>query len=196
MRKSPFYFYLLLIIVVSCTGQNSDRDSWQQPENVMDTIEVKPGMIIGEPGAGEGYFTFKLSHRVGPTGRIYANEIDTDKLETIQKRIKKEGIENITTILGKTEDPLFPQEALDMVVMVNVLHHLDKPIQFFKNIKPSLKKGAGVVIIERDPEKYSQDYDHFLSKDKVKEKIKQVNFKLVRFENFLARDNIYICLPH
>src|SRR5210317_2229391 len=96
--------HLLLIFCFfsfSIFSYSQGRDSWQQPEKVMDVIGVKAGMTIGEPGAGDGYFTFKLSKRVGKSGKIYANDIKEDELEKIRNRCKTEGIKNIKTILGE-----------------------------------------------------------------------------------------------
>jgi ubiquinone/menaquinone biosynthesis C-methylase UbiE len=158
----------------------------------MDVIGVKPGMVIGEAGAGEGYFTFKLSKRVGDTGIIYANDIDEDALEKLQDRYERENIQNIKIVLGKLEDPLFPNNKLDMVIMVYVFHDLEKPVKFIQNVIPYLKPGASLVIIDRDPDKYGGEYDHFYTKEKVLSFMDQTDYKLEKIETFLERDNIYI----
>ena len=72
--------------ISTCTAQDTYRDSWQQPEMVMDTLGIKSGMIIGEAGAGRGYFTFKLAERVGETGKIYANDISRSSLNYLRNR--------------------------------------------------------------------------------------------------------------
>jgi len=171
----------------------SGRDRWQQPEKIMDAVGIKPGMVIGEAGAGRGYFTFKMAQRLGKIGKIYANDIVQRELDYIKDRCKKEGIENIETILGEVEDPLFPKGEMDLVIMVYVFHDLEKPVAFLKNIKPCLKPGAIVVIVDGDPEKQSSR--HFLKKETVLEKIEEANYELVRIETFLPRDSIYICHP-
>ena len=78
--------YLLVITSYACTAHISSRDSWQQPEKIMDTIGVKPGTVIGDVGAGEGYFTFKLAKRVGEHGKIYANDLNEKVLEELSAR--------------------------------------------------------------------------------------------------------------
>lgn len=175
--------------------QEHNRDDWQQPETIMDTIGVKPGMVIGEAGAGRGYFTFKLAKRVGATGIIYANDINEDVLKTIRERCEKEKITNIITILGKEKDPLFPVEAMDLVIMVYVFHDLEQPVPLMQNIKPSLKPGAVVVIVDRDPDRFGQEYHHFMKKEEVVKKIKAAGYEIVKIHTFLARDNIYVCRP-
>jgi ubiquinone/menaquinone biosynthesis C-methylase UbiE len=185
-----------LIFLVACfifSDEWSRRDTWQQPEKVMDLIGVKPGMVIGIAGAGRGYFTFKMAPRVGPTGHIFANEINEKKLNYIKKKYRREKIQNITPIRGLVEDPLFPQGKMDMVFMCYVFHHLEKPVEFMINIKPSLKPNANVVILEQDPSKTGSF--HFLETEVIKKKIKAAGYKIVRIETFLSKDNIFICRP-
>lgn len=196
-RKSFFTLLVIVGLLVPLYGIPSERnrDTWQQPEKVMDAIGVRPGMVIGEAGAGKGYFTFKLARRVGPSGKIYANDIDDDALDTIRERIEDEDIGNIVTVRGEVEDPLFPEGQLDMVFMCYVLHDVSKPEAFLKNLKPYLKPGATLVILERDPGKYASAAGHFWYKEKLLRVVKSVGYKLVRLETFLSRDNLYIFLP-
>ena len=113
MRHAIALFLLLSIIVLA-----NERDAWQQPEKIMDAVGIKEGMVIGEAGAGSGYFTFKLSKRVGESGTIYANDIDDDGLDDIKEKCLEREIQNIKTIKGKIDDPLFPSGELDMIIMM------------------------------------------------------------------------------
>ena len=79
--------------------------------------------------------------------------------------------------------------------MVYVFHDLEKPVKFLKNIKPDLKPEAKVVILDRDPDKYGGEYDHFFKKDELIRKLKLADYKIDKIETFLPRDNIYICSP-
>lgn len=183
---------LLVLFLNLCADQSSRRDKWMQPEKIMDAIGVIPGMVIGEAGAGEGYFTFKLAHRVGNAGRIYANDILERVLGTIRERCERQGITNITTVLGEVEDPLFPESTLDMVVMMAAFHDFEKQVEWLKNVKQYMKSNAGLVIIEKDPDKMERGSSHHMTKDEILETVKQAGYKLVRVEMFLERDNIYI----
>ncbi|MFC1583173.1 class I SAM-dependent methyltransferase [Candidatus Neomarinimicrobiota bacterium] len=193
MRSIQFMtriLFLLLIPVCFIWGQR-DRDRWQQPERIIDTVGVKPGMVIGEAGAGEGYFTFKLAPQVGEQGMIYANDINRSALRKLEKRATQEGIENIKIIVGKVTDPLFPNGELDMLIMVYVFHDLTKPLPFLENIKEDLKPGAPLVMVEGDPDKYYGE-GHFYSREQVVEMVTSVGYELVRTETFLPRDTIFI----
>ena len=168
------------------------REVWQPPEAIMDSVGVKPGMIIGEAGAGSGYFTFYLAQRVGGKGKVYANDISQRALNELQSRLKQENINNITTVLGETEDPLFPEKNLDMIIMVYVLHHLEKPVEFLKNLKKYMNAETQLVIIEKNTHKDREAYPHFMSGKQVLETVQTSDFMLERIETFLPKDTIYI----
>lgn len=213
---SRFSFKLVLALCFAVFGGLSsaqaaadnerDRDQWQQPDKVMDSIGVKPGMVIGEAGVGRGYFTFKLAKRVGETGKVFANEISENDLRYIRDRCERESVRNVETILGKVEDPLFPRGKMDMVFMVYVLHHLDKPIEFLRNVVPSLRPDATVVLVERDPDKwppgnagnhrsYNGARHDFMPDRIVLQRIKEAGYELLKRDTFLERDNIYVIRP-
>lgn len=173
----------------------------QPPEKVMDAIGVKPGMIIGEVGAGRGRYTVHLAHRVGSEGKIYANDIDEKALSYLRERCRRNNIQNIETILGKVDDPLFPERSLDMVIMVWVYHMLEKPIPLMKNLRPSLKPGATVVILDPPDEEIDEeikelkgklDPDRLTIKERIEKGGEEAGFELVRIETFLPKDTIYI----
>jgi len=185
---------LALVIGACCLsfGLTSDvRDKYHQPDKVMDVVGVKPGMIIGEVGAGTGYFTFKLAMRVGESGYVYANDISKRSLRSLRERCEREGITNIETIVGEVDDPLLPR-GLDMVFIVNAFHDLAHPVSLLNHLADSLKPKAKVVIIDRDPAKLEYSTRHFLTKEEVLQKIEESVFELDRIETFLSQHNIYI----
>lgn len=185
------FFTFLFLHSPIVLGQN-DRETWQPPEQIMDSIGVKPGMIIGEAGAGQGYFTFYLAKRVGEKGKVYANDISKSSLSEIQSRSKRENITNIITVLGETEDPLFPQKNLDMIVMVYVLHMLEKPLEFMENLQKYIKPETRLVIIERNTNTERAHYPAFMTKKQILDLIEKTDYKLERILTFLPRDAIYI----
>jgi len=191
-RLLPSYVVFFLILFMGVGAAQSSRDALVQPEKLMDAIGVMPGMVIGEGGAGEGYFTFKLARRVGPTGRIYANDIVERVLKVIERRSEREGFTNITTILGEVDDPLFPKGELDMIFMIAAFHDFEKPVEWLKNVQPCLKPGGTLVIVERDPDKMSSGRSHFLTKKEILDLAKRSGFTLDRIETFLSMHNIYI----
>ena len=195
IRKFSRLIVLPLLVFFFTSQGQTGRDNWQQPQRVLDSLGVQAGMIIGEVGAGDGYFTYYLAERVGDSGRIYANDIDDEELEKIRKKIKKDSITNIITVLGESTETHFPDSTMEMVFMVYVFHHLDEPVSFFHNLIRVLKPGAPVIILERDPDKHGGRSGHFYPREKVISIIKESGYRLDYIITFLARDNIYVIYP-
>ena len=145
-------------------------------EKMMDIAGVKPGMVIGEIGAGGGPFTFRMAKRVGRNGKIYANDISQDALANINKQ----GIQNIQTVLGEVDDPAFPVRNLDMVIMRSVFHDLENPLSMLENIKRYLKPGAPLVVIEQLPFEYLPI--HVMTKEQLLCIFRQSSFKLAQID--------------
>jgi ubiquinone/menaquinone biosynthesis C-methylase UbiE len=182
----------LIAAVALPVDRNADRETWQPPEQIMDAAGVRAGMRIGEAGAGEGYLTFHLARRVGDRGLVYANEISETDLETIRDRARREGVDNIVTVLGEIEDPLFPEHDLDMVIMVYVLHHLDRPVEFLQSLEGYLKPGAPVVIVEKNHDTDRSHPPQFMTRRQILETIEDSGYELEGTVTSLPRDTIYI----
>lgn len=196
-KERTFFVIALVSLLISfLAAQTNVRDRDHEPDKVMDVAGVVPGMVIGEVGAGEGYFTFKLAARVGERGKVYANDIDSGALRSLRNNARRDGVTNIDTIVGDVENPLLPAGALDMVFMVNVLHDLAKPVELLQNLVPSLKPGGTVVILDRDPTKLAINSRHFLPTETILAKVKEAGFELVRMETFLRYHNLYIIRPN
>ena len=176
------------------------NEELQPPEKVMDAIGIKPGMTIGEIGVGYGRYTVHLARRVGDKGKIFANDINESVLSFLRERCQKEKITNIEIILGEEEDPLFPDNSLDMAFMVWVFHGLDKPGPLFKNLKPSLKPGAALVIVDPIDSEIDKEREHVgekldpnrpTIKERVEMAAEEAGFEIVRIDTFLPKDYIW-----
>jgi len=133
-----------------------------------------------------------LARRVGPTGKILANDINVKSLEYLSVRCLGDSIYNVDTIVGKVNDPLFPKGALDMVFMVWTYHYLDQPVALLKNLLPALKPGATVVLVEPDPARGPGGSDHGVSPERMSKEAAKAGFELVQTETFLPEDLIFI----
>ena len=191
-RRTLVLSLLLIIFSIGVSNAGSPREEWQPPDKIMDAIGVKPGMVIGEPGAGRGYMTFYLAERVGKKGTVYANDISRNALDEIVSRAKREGVENIETVMGETEDPVFPVDDLDMVIMVYVLHMLEKPLDFMNNVKKYMRPDTPLVIIERNTNQDRAHAPSFMSNQQILDVLEETDYVLERTETFLAKDTIYI----
>jgi ubiquinone/menaquinone biosynthesis C-methylase UbiE len=187
----PLFVPALFVVSIGFS-QDRSRDAWQQPVAIMDSIGIHEGMTIGEAGAGTGYFTFHLARRVGVAGKVIANDIDRESLEHIKERMRRDSVTNIVTLVGDVDDPCFPEESLDMVVIMNAFHDFTEPTTWMKNVVPSMKRGAALVIIDRDPQKLRSGWNHFKTREQILEIMAKTDFTLIRVLSFLERDNIYI----
>ena len=188
-------FLTLFVLAISYCSFAQSRDTWQQPLRIMDSIDVRQRMVIGEIGAGLGYFTFRLAERVGKQGTIYANDIDTKALDSLKNLIRAEKLDQVIVVRGELSDPLFPDGKMDMIVSMLALHDIENPVALLINVKNDLKPGAPVVIIDRDSDKWPGGRDHFLSENKMLRIFEQAGYRTQKVFRFLPRDNIYVCFP-
>jgi SAM-dependent methyltransferase len=164
----------------------------QPPEKVMDAAGIKPGMIIGEVGAGRGRFTMHLARCVGKNGKILANDIDAEALAYLRERCKRARINNVETILGEVDDPHFQDGALDMVFMVWTYHYFDQPMAMLKKLLPTLKPGGTMVLVEPDPIRGPGGEDHGISPERLRQDAAQAGLEVVRIDDFLPEDLIFV----
>lgn len=201
MKKSLRYLSIIMLFLtaIMAADQQQSIEEWekktflkQPPEKVMDTAGINPGMVIGEVGAGRGRFTMHLAHRVGPKGKIFANDIDAEALAYLRERCKRAGITNVETILGDEIDPLFPKKSLDIIFMVWTYHYVAQPLPLLKNLPKSLKPGGTVVLVEPKPGLVYEGQDHGISPERMRRDAEQAGFKLERTEKYLEEDFIFI----
>ena len=204
LSKGAIVFAAVLVfasIPVSGQKKHIQVEGWEvrvnrrQPiDKVIEVMGVKPGMVIGEVGAGTGRVTVWLADAVGPSGKVYANDIDEEALDHLRSRCKREGLNNVETIIGTVEDPRLPLRALDIAFMTNTYHHLEKPIELVRNLLPTLKKGGRLVIVERDKDR-SVHKDEATSKSDFIKQMHQAGFEVVQIDTSMQEDNIYVCTP-
>jgi ubiquinone/menaquinone biosynthesis C-methylase UbiE len=152
-------------------------------------------MVVGEVGAGRGYFTFRLASRVGPTGKVYANDIDEEGLGHLRNRAAERHLTNIATIVGRVDDPMLPKGQLDMVVMVNTFHDLAKPVELLAALVPCLKPGGKVVILDYDDDKAAKQieyYGHFNTVTKTLDILAASAFKVDRVDTDFVREVLIV----
>lgn len=173
-----------------------DANQLQPPGRVMDAAGIKPGMVVGELGAGKGRYTVHLAVRVGEGGKVYANDIDGESLAFLRQRCGRQGFRNIELITGRPDDPLFPEHALDLVFMTWVYHHLEQPVAILRKLAASLKPGGTVVIVDPDPVKNGRGRSREnRSPEQLEKEANEAGFEIVRTETFLKLDNIFILRP-
>jgi ubiquinone/menaquinone biosynthesis C-methylase UbiE len=128
--------------------ERPEREDEEAPSKALDALDLKPGMSVADIGAGSGYYSSRIAKRIGPTGRVYATDIQQGMIDILERRIKNEGLTNVTTILGGMDDPRLPPASIDLAIMVDVYHELQQPQLFLQRLKPAFKPNGRLVLLE------------------------------------------------
>lgn len=161
-----------------------DRDKKLQVDRVMDLLGITTGKNVADVGAGSGWFTVRAARRVGPTGAVIAEDINPLAIESIGKRALKENLSNVRTVLGAADDPRLPSGSVDAVLMLKVYHEIAHPAVFLQTLKPALREGAKVGIIDKN----GNGANHGLNHDVVVKEMAEAGFKLVGTYDFTKAD--------
>jgi ubiquinone/menaquinone biosynthesis C-methylase UbiE len=130
------------------TEQSRDNDG--EAAQVMDFLGVGPGMTVADIGAGRGYYTVRLARRIGPTGRVIAEDVVPSYLEALRQRVEREGLGNVAFDLGEPHDPRLPPRSVDLVLIVHTYHEVQQPYGLLYNLLPALRGKARIAIIDLD----------------------------------------------
>ncbi len=150
-----------------------EREREEQPQKAIAQFNLKPGMMIGDVGAGTGYYSLRIAKLVGPAGTVYANDIQPGMLQKLSENAAASGIGNVVTILGTERDPKLPEGKLDLVVLVDVYHEFSQPQLMLQGIRKGLKPGGRLVLLEyrkEDPNVPIRP-EHKMSVDEVKAEV-------------------------
>jgi SAM-dependent methyltransferase len=138
-------------IVSPSRAAEEHRDSLNEAGEIARLLELKPGMTVGDIGAGSGYHTVRLSRLVGPTGYVIAEDVTRDYLIELARRRELLRLTNVKFALGEPHDPRLPASVLDAAILVHMYHEISEPYAFLYNFAPALKRGGrvGIVDLER-----------------------------------------------
>jgi SAM-dependent methyltransferase len=188
----------LWLLVFSCQKGRWSKEweekfeTFQPSGEIMDVIGVKPGLTVGEIGAGNGRFAVKVAARVGSSGKVYANDIDPKAVRFMEQRCEREGITNMAIIHSKDVEPGFPTGKLDLVYLINTYDHLVDPITLLRNTRRSLKPDGRLAVIAYDPQKLADHSGHAVPRKRLITECTRAGFTLVHLDTTFIYDNIYL----
>jgi ubiquinone/menaquinone biosynthesis C-methylase UbiE len=125
-----------------------ERDRWQKPAEVVQALEIRPGMSVADLGAGTGYFNRYLSKAVGDGGTVFAVDVEPNLVAHMRQRAEQEGNVNLVPVLASPDNPRLPTAGVDLILIVNSLHHLDDRPGYLRRLKRTLKPGGRVAVID------------------------------------------------
>jgi ubiquinone/menaquinone biosynthesis C-methylase UbiE len=131
--------------------EGPDRDEWQQPDRIMDALAIAEASRVADLGAGGGWFTERLAHRVGPNGVVYAEDIQPAMIDAINRRKASRALANVEAILGTPDDPRLPS-GLHAVLMVDTYPQLRDPVAVLKNVARALAPNGLLGVVDFKPD--------------------------------------------
>jgi len=126
------------------------RDRVGEAEEVMRLAQIAPGMSVADIGAGEGYYTIRLSPIVGRRGRVLAEDIVPETRDRLAQRVQRENLDNVAVKLGNPADPMLPAASFDRILLVHMYHEVTEPYEFLWNLRQGLKPGGQVIVVDSD----------------------------------------------
>lgn len=137
-------------IVSSQFSDEESRDRVNEAETVMDMADIEDGMTVADIGAGNGYYTIRLAPRVGDKGRVLAQDVIPETRDRLAERVTREQLDNVSVRLGEFADPRLPPDSFDRIFMVHMYHEIESPYEFLWNMRPALRDGGRVVVVDAD----------------------------------------------
>jgi len=177
--------------VAAAAAGSTWQDRWGlDVQLAMDTIGVAEGQVVGEAGAGDGYFTLPMARRVGASGAVYANDIDASALRRLADSAARGRLSNVHVVEGGTSDPRFPRKDLGLVVIVHAFHDFDRPVEWLVNCKGYLRAGARVAVVDDDPAQGAPS--HFWPRERIIDLARQAGYEPVQVVEVPKRHVIVI----
>jgi len=174
--------------------ERPERIATLKIDYIISKLELKPGQVVADLGAGPGVISLPMAKTVGPTGKVYAVDIDQAFIDHITMRVKEQGIGNVTAVLGKFTDPGLPARDVDVALFHDVLHHIKDRAEYLKNTAQYVKAGGRIAIVELDPKtgSHRNEPELTVSKEQAKAWLAAVGFKPVQEFDGLTENKWFV----
>jgi uncharacterized cupredoxin-like copper-binding protein/predicted methyltransferase len=170
------------------------RDAWQKPHEVIQALALKPDAVIADIGSGTGYFAVRFARMV-PKGKVYGVDTESDMVKYLAERAKREGLKNVIAVTGTPGDPRLPEKA-DLIILVDVYHHIEGREGYFRGLLDSLRPGGRVAIIDftldspDGPPKRTR-----IPPERVKSELGRAGYRLAQEHGFLPNQYFLVFQP-
>lgn len=172
--------------------ERHEREREEQPDKALDLIGFQPGMTVADVGAGTGYMTLRIAKRVGPAGKVYANDIQPEMLDRLSDNARRAKLDNVETVLGSEADARLPAGKMDFIILVDVYHEFSRPQEMLRSMWKALKPDGRLVLLEYKKEDPSIPIrpDHKMFTADVKTEVEAEGYKLDKVIDTLSRQHI------
>ena len=174
--------------------ERTERDDEEAPDIALKVLKIPKGSAVADIGAGSGYLTVKLADRVGPAGRVYANDLQPQMLDLLGKKLAQKKITNVTLVQGAVDDPHLPPASVDLELMVDVYHEFSQPQAMLRRLREALKPGGRLVLLEYRKEDPTVPirFEHKMSVAEARMEVEAEGFTLSKVDEALPRQHIFI----
>jgi ubiquinone/menaquinone biosynthesis C-methylase UbiE len=172
--------------------ERDERLEEEAPDDAIRLLKIPKGASVADIGAGSGYMTERLAAAVGPTGRVFANDIQPQMLDRLRRRLERKKIANVTIVQGTIDDPGLPAASVDLELMVDVYHELSQPQTMLRRLREALKPGGRLVLLEYRKEDPSIPIrlEHKMTVQEAKLEVEAEGFTLSKVDESLPRQHI------
>jgi SAM-dependent methyltransferase len=177
--------------------ERAERDEEEAPDIALNVLKIPKGASVADIGAGSGFITERLSARVGPTGRVFANDLQPQMLQILGRRLALRNITNVTLVQGTVDDPKLDPASVDLEIMVDVYHELSQPQAMLRRLRAALKPGGRLVLLEyrKEDPTIPIKFEHKMSVAEAKMELEAEDFTLAKVDEALPRQHILIFTP-
>jgi len=174
--------------------ERPERMEEEEPDLAISILKIPPGASVADIGAGSGYMTLRMAQRVGPAGRVYANDLQPQMLAILGRRLAEKRISNVTLVQGAIDDPRLPPASVDLELLVDVYHEFSRPQAMLQRLREALKPGGRLVLLEYRKEDPSIPIrpEHKMSVAEAKLEVEHEGFTLSSVDEALPRQHILV----
>ena len=174
--------------------ERPERESEEAPTKAIQALQIQPGQVVADIGAGSGYYTVRLAREVGPTGKVYGTDIQPGMLDLLLRNVAKAKLDNVVPVLGTPDDPKLPPGSIDLALMVDVYHELAAPQAFIRKLRASLKPTGRLVLLEfrKEDPRVPIRPEHKMSVAEVRQELEPEGFTLSAVLDVLPWQHILV----
>lgn len=187
--KKYFLILTTLLIHQLTFGQYSEdewkkRDKWMNIDGILEAMSADKGDVVADLGSHEGYMTLHLARTVGPSGKVYAVDVEKYKLRNLERHMKRRDISNVETVLGDYDNPKLAANSLDAIIIMDAYHEMDDYMTILEHVKNALKPGGRLVMLEeidnfrKDHTRKEQTRSHDLGIRYAREELSKAGFTI------------------
>jgi SAM-dependent methyltransferase len=177
--------------------ERSERSAEEAPDLTIRILNIRKGASVADIGAGSGYMTLRLAAEVGPSGRVYANDVQPEMIAMLRRRFSGERFAQVTVVQGEIDDPKLPSSSIELELLVDVYHEFSRPQAMLRHLRDALKPAGRLVLVEyrKEDPTIPIRVEHKMSVQEAKLEVEAEGFELSKVDETLPRQHVLIFMP-